>query len=350
VEQVLLGRWEPSVPDGENGWSKPAAHLASQGVPDHEIEKCRVYCQGLIDEGMRERKIALEERTVVRFIHPDGRHEPIGLSGSRDLTARGRKDGTVLIVDHKTNRAAEGVDVWAQRIQPIAYSVIARCVYPWATEIHFRIGYVNLGKTVEWVIDPALGDALVQKFLQACDDLRTFARWDEWPERINENCQWCQVRDKCHTMRRDMGTVLGALAKPGTAALPPTPEERLIWLDNVEKAVGAMKDQTKAEVLANVQAAGGELELGDYRFSVTRSKKRSLPFPAAWDAVVDLLDQEPEHRAHILDAAASMFTAKVTGADALAKRFPQVAEQLKESMVTVEGEPTVTIKRAKPEV
>jgi hypothetical protein len=114
------------------------------------------------------------------------------------------EDGGILILDHKTNRNYESSEVWARKIQPIAYAYAARKTFPNIDpdNFWFEIGYVNQGATVRWRTDPVLDQYLERLYREAWEEFEVYERRNEWPERLSDGCKWCPLTSRCYAYQR----------------------------------------------------------------------------------------------------------------------------------------------------
>lgn len=339
IEKVLRGEIVlNSVVDRAN-----AEHiLRSANVSDKEIANCIRYCRRLLEENIHQRLLGLELNLEVQI-----NGVPLLLGGHIDALARAHDNG-MLIIDHKTNRSAEPMEVWRARIQPLVYAVLVAAHAPTVPSIRVRIGYVNLGHDVEWAVQPEETEWLRNRFKQAYDEMAIYDRHDEWPERLNGECQYCPLLKDCATMQSSLQLVHGALTPK---KLDRSPAGRMLWLTHVLDAGQLLMDEAKASTLEaalTTEAAGGPaIEVGDHVVTIKRSKRRQIPFGPAHDAVIDAMTEHPESREELRGMLGDVFSVKVTGADAVGRRWPELGERFAAATQEVVGEPSVSLRPKK---
>jgi hypothetical protein len=184
IELFVLGQL------GGVEWSHIKFWLHNEGVSDDEIENCYRYLGELRNLGLR--PIAVE---IAFELSPVLGQLP--LTGHMDLVGVAR-DGALTIVDHKTNRSRESVNVWRHRLQPVLYAWAARQLWPRYETYRFIIGYVNLHEFVQWDIDGEMNDELaVARYWQACREMQTYAARGQYEARLNDGCRFCPIKSRC---------------------------------------------------------------------------------------------------------------------------------------------------------
>ncbi len=117
------------------------------------------------------------------------------LRGHIDLVLK--RGNSITIVDHKTNRRFQPLSWWQQQLQPLAYMWAAKQMWP-GYQVSFRVGYVNLGKRVEWQMSPGDEAAFTTRFTDLWTRFADYRqRQEPWPTRYNENCKYCPISGRC---------------------------------------------------------------------------------------------------------------------------------------------------------
>lgn len=316
--------------------------LRDAGVPDKEIGNCVRYCRRLLAENIRERLLGVELDLQAQI-----GGVPLLLGGHVDVIAQAH-DGGVLIIDHKTNRSAEPLEVWRSRVQPLVYAALVAAHMPQAPSIRVRIGYVNLTHDVEWVVERSEVRWLERRFKQAYDEMVIYDRHNEWPERLNDECQYCPLIKDCVTMQSSLQLVHGALTP---RRLDNSPAGRMLWLDRVLSAGQVLMDEAKATTLAfalQAEADGHQaLEVDDHVVTIKRGKRRQIPFTPAHEAVIEAMTEHPESREELRGMLGDVFSVKVTGADAVGRRWPELGERFAAATQEVASEPSVVLRPKK---
>jgi hypothetical protein len=166
------------------------AKLDQAGMPFHEIQALWAYLWQLKDDLPYVQAVELE--FTLRVIEG-----ALPLRGHIDLVLKRGDD--LIIVDHKTNRKAQPVTWWEQQLQPQAYAWAIRQMWP-GHRLYFRIGYVNLGRSLTWQMRRETDFKFVQRFTALWEQFAEYRQKPEpWPARHNENCKYCPISGRCPT-------------------------------------------------------------------------------------------------------------------------------------------------------
>lgn len=297
-------------------------------VPEHEQGNVHEYLESLAGLPLA-RALAVEERFYTHM-----RDDAPPISGQWDFVAE-THGGALLIVDHKTNRTAHSKDWWAAQLQPLMYAWAARQEWPEYKEVVFRIGYPNLGSSVQWVTDPADDDRLRNRFNSIWTRMLEYEASRNWPQTINDNCTWCPVKSQCAEHNR----VVNAFRDSFTEKVGRKhPAEQLKFVKQVEKIVTHLRAELEEAVAAMVVASGGTLEAAGHVWTLEKTATRKAQFADAWAALNRLADSiEPIERERITAAIDDVFSVKVGGLDRLAKMFPGFGETVAEIAPRVEA-------------
>lgn len=278
--------------------------------------------------------LCVEERFYHRM-RPDA--PPI--SGMMDFVCEmpGKR---LLILDHKTNRQYNNKDWWAAQMQQLMYGWMARIEYPGFETYSFRIGYPNLGNFVQWDTNPNDDIALKARFDGIWERMLQYAAEGDWPQKVNDECNWCDVKDVCevrrnavHSLRESFTAKVGV--KPAT--------DRLKYLQDVDKILKGMIDRTKAEVSEDIKARGGSLTTSTDIWTLETGQTRVLDPVQALSALNWYSQEHPEAADALKAVIADVFKANVTGVDRAAAKHPEIGELLAR-YITKEPNANATLK------
>lgn len=319
-EQYLLG-----IHTGQ--YDQEKANAAYAIIPTDEQQNVHQYATSLQSLAVT-KPLFIEERFRMQIL--PGMPQ---ISGMMDFVAE-IPDG-LLILDHKTNRGYESVDIWRTKLQPMLYLYMARRLWPGYDKYKFQIGYINLNLTVQWESDPQ-DDARVEQILgDVWARMQQYAAAGDWPMTINDNCQWCPLKTICpeyqsasQGLRNSLSEML-AVQKPNAA--PPSLYAQLDHIKTVAKIVAAEKDRIEAEIMADVLTHGG---VGDYPEASAEleiketNKANTYASLIAFNQFITDNAILPDSVPFLLD---QIFTTKITGLQKVGKDIPAfkpVAEAL----------------------
>lgn len=323
-------------------WPKWQAHLEEHGVNAAERIKLVKYIESLDSLGYRDRMIECELN--IRCPVYEGL---IPMTGHLDLIMQD-PDGSLVIVDHKTNRRYESADVWSQRFQPRVYAFMARRAFPQCNgRVLFEIGYVNLGSKVRWEC-PLEDDAVVAtRFYESIQEMNVYHRHVEWPERVGKWCGYCPVKATCHSFQSDLIALRSSLQNPGSVDADATPVARYLWLEAVLKAGKKWKDELE-EILLNLATEHeGEWREGDATVKLSAYTRRVMDPHAAWSEMSHLIERIPEAAVMIGEKLDDLITFKVGGWDKLAAEEPAIKELLGRVVRQKTSDPTIQVRQKK---
>lgn len=130
------------------------------------------------------------------------------------------RSGTILLVDHKTDRRdPKGVAEWSRDIQPLGYSWWARRRWPGA-RVWYRVGYVNMGILVEWEVPPSAETEFVARVRAADGAVQAHRAAGHWPRTAGAGCRFCPMRKGCEVGRAEGEGLLAALTGPTSGMTP----------------------------------------------------------------------------------------------------------------------------------
>jgi hypothetical protein len=240
--------------------------------------------------------------------------------------AFGYPDGTLLIEDHKSNRAFETQDVWAKRMQPKIYAWAARRMWPQYHTLRFKIGYPNLGTSVEWQIHPE-------------EDLETeaevFELWRQmleysqhglagFPQTFNKSCGFCPMKTRC---KEYISTVENfSMDMAGLVTL--TPVERYRKIKAIEKAVTEAVKEAKSAAVDYIKENGGKVKSGDKVAVAKIEQERKVSFRQVWEAFTDPNDYDELLVEELFARANELFSVRLTGLDEFIKAQPSLKRRV----------------------
>ena len=307
VERFLKRRFELEQ------WYEQYNYLRSEGVSTVEVNNVYEYLLTL--KGWRDSVIACEHEFNLRM-------ENFGLPIQGHMDAVFLVEDGLMILDHKTNRHFQPKDWWAQQFQPLLYSWAARKLWPnYAKQVHYQIGYVNLGTTVTWTTglqDDAQLEATMASIwreMEECSNTQFF------PQRVNEDCGYCPIREQCSTYRNELSTLLESFT--ASVAERPLPEQ-LLWITAVRKAAERAEEDIKQRMADQIKNAGGVLAHGQHEFKLKYGTRRVADYTEVRLALADVMAHDPESVDIIADLAPAIFSVKVGGLEALAKSVPKL--------------------------
>jgi RecB family exonuclease len=256
--------------------------------------------------------------------------------GHMDLVLR-MADGSLAIVDHKTNRAYDDVDYWRADMQPLLYAWAARREWGPAP-VRFRIGYVNMpGVFVDWLTDPAEDQHVEERMRDNWARMAAYDRAGVWPMSVNDQCKWCDIATVCPEHQNAIERFKLQLESTFSTA---TTGDKLAFVNAVMKAAQTKKEELEAMLRAEIAAAPmGRVVHGNSEYSLTVPTRRKLDARKAVSTLAAWMKEAPRESVDAaIEALPDLFTAKVTGVDALEKTVPTLAHELNKH-VRIEEEP-----------
>lgn len=292
VEDYLTGRHET-----------PGDHPELINIPDPK-EKEMTVAYALSKEGKRSRLMGTEMRFVLDF-----KGVPLEVT----FDALYWHPGDVLeIEDHKTNRAYEGVEVWSKKIQQVLYPAVARLLYPQARQVRMAIGYVLLGKTIEWVSNSEDDVELWERVDKALQGMKG----KKHEEKVDEHCRFCPRRPTC-------GSYQDAINGLASSIIPllrkEHPAERFSRLKGLKKLVETEIEDAQTQLFEIVEAEGTVI-VGGNEWSIGYESSRSAPsFVDLWRAMMGSNGYDEDAAKALMALGDELFSVKLGGLDLLVK-------------------------------
>lgn len=186
VESFMRGRWELNSKRHRD----IEELLKTRNMPLKEINCLAEYLFTLAP--FRDKVVALEYECEMPL-------PGIGkkLVGHIDLVLQANAD-TLVIIDHKTNREEKPLSYWQRNPQPLFYSMLARRLWPQFSRVMFRIGYVNLKKSLHWETDPANDAQIIQWLQEAWSGVQSSEQTGVWQRTYSDDgCKYCPEQSQC---------------------------------------------------------------------------------------------------------------------------------------------------------
>ena len=250
----------------------------------------------------------------------------------------------IVIRDHKSNRQFEGVEHWRAQFQPLLYALGTARQYP-GRNIIFEIGYILLGEVVRWVMSPEditmYETYLTKRYQEMWDEIRVYKRTGQWPERINDHCSYCPLRNECSTLVWSHQDFMRSFTRSaGDTSLG----ERLEWAKAVQSTINHKVDELKEELIAEIKANdGASLYVGNKLYSLRKAKRREVKWPALWSKLWEITqtlpaDQQTEMWNRIMERLNDMVSVKVGNLSEFLLEYPQYSEPVNAIIESVESE------------
>jgi hypothetical protein len=179
--------------------------LLAAEVPLAEVMRMTDYLFKL--QAMRDRVLAIEHEFLLSMVAG-----AMPVLGHMDLVLR-LDEETISVNDHKTNRTYKPVDWWKDQLQPRMYGWAARQIWP-GNRVMFKIGYVNLGRSVAWEITEQDDRETRDRFVKIWDGIQAGQATGEWEEKVSDACRWCPVKGQCATYQANFQNTLTSLGFP----------------------------------------------------------------------------------------------------------------------------------------
>ncbi len=154
-----------------------------------EVRKIAEYFERLT-AGLRNtqaRLIKLEQEVEI-----PATNSPVPISGQVDAVFT--TDGTnIIILDHKTNRWNESIQVWHDKFQPQAYALGIFKLYPDIQKVTFMIGRVQFKEDYAFDYPRSMVDAIQGRVDRAVANIFPA----NFSERVHPECRFCPRKDSC---------------------------------------------------------------------------------------------------------------------------------------------------------
>jgi CRISPR/Cas system-associated exonuclease Cas4 (RecB family) len=311
-------------------------YMADAGVDAEEITKCFRYIDLLSKERLQVGHLEME--FTLPLIPVEGA-KPV--RGHLDFV--GIQDDILTIVDHKTNRTFEPVDVWKKKLQTRLYSMALRQLWKdhGVNEIRFIIGYVNLGTFVRWSTTAEDDVETAERITKIWNEIVEYTEKKEFEARLNDTCQYCSLTKVCDLFQNNVVKFQDSAA---SLMLGMDDFQRYDLLKMVADLASKEADKLKPTLVQEVQAAGGTIARHGKVFELTQGQRRSVEFTPLFDALMQHAQENPQFYASVREFYGDLFSAKVGGVDELLKHFPELTKQI-EALITVNtNQPSISIK------
>lgn len=333
-------------PDDAHWWKEAEEFCKKAGMPPAERENLRTFLGMLAP--WRERMRHTEHK--VRR----GNLDALPFAGTLDYVGWCEEDQCWDICDWKTNREFEPAEVWAQKLQPLLYTVLLRqwllrketdagwhFVNPPA--VRYTIGYVNLGQFVTWMTDPKEDDpnALV-RYLNLFKEFEVYRRTGEFPARVNKFCSNCPLRDRCPAAREAVESLSQLAGEMDAENVSPLARHE--FLTNAVKLAEGMLEEVREEIRCRMTLAEVDAwEDGGWTATLRGRKTRSANALSVLDELHAYFG-EVNARAY----AAEVLSVKMTALDKVVARHPDMAPALVGLITSEESETqTLSIRKLK---
>ena len=238
-----------------------------------------------------------------------------------------------------------------RKMQQRLYPWAIRQLFPQYKYIKFEIGYINLGLSISWIVDPDDGVYVINELSEMWDNICTKYKGahptdlGNYPEKYGEHCRWCGFKSNCNTF----ANATQEFVKSIQVLFHNSPEEEqpddkplaIAWeryaqltaiKKNVDSELGELK-QVIMDILA-ISKDGKRTVLG---YDLRRYKKTSnkIYLDQMWPYLIELLNEHPELLKDMLDPA--VITTKITGINKLAKKYPELKQFFKDFTTKVEA-------------
>lgn len=179
------------------------------------------------------------------------------------------EDGTIRVVDYKSNFISMTYDQLRSLIQPQVYGMGARLKFPKAPKIWVEFDFLRhqpIGVMVDKVDNRATWEYLktMAEAILASDGTE---------ERICAECQYCVRRHECDTLNKHIigGGPLSIMEDPGATA------KRRMDLFNAQKAIKIMIGEIDEVLTAHLEHEGlAEFETSEVSVSLSSSRRRGV--------------------------------------------------------------------------
>lgn len=331
IERYLRGDVELFTKE----WEDQMLWLDSAGVSPKERLALLSYIQRHLAP-IRNRCIAIEDEFRLPLVEgaPD-------IVGHRDCLFEDAE--TIVIRDHKSNRQFEGVDHWRSQFQPLLYALGTAVQYPKKT-IVFEIGYIILGEVVRWEITPeemkAYADYLTARYAEMWEEVRIYKRTGHWPERINEGCYHCPMREQCPTLQWAHKDFLWSFERRDDLELG----QKFEWVKDVQSSINAKVEELKQQLIEEIKSNDGQgLYVGDKLYSLKKSRRRSVEFPSLYQRLWNVTqtlpqEQQSEMWQRVSEKLGTMVSVKLGELDDFLLSYPQYRLAIEEIVETVESD------------
>ena len=333
IEKCLLHQLELFTRE----WEESMLWLESVGVPPKErIALLRYITQFVLP--YRPHLIDVEatmELPLVSGAPPIRGHIDCRFEGA---------DNSVIIRDHKTSRRFDGVDHWRNQFQPLLYALGTAKQFP-NRDIVFEIGYVNFGELVRWRITPqemaVYETYLTSRYADMHAEIVVYKRTGQWPERINDNCNYCPLRNECSALVWSHQDFMRSFDRNvGDISLG----ERLEWAKAVQSTVNHKVDELKEALIEEIKANDGQgIYVGGKLYSLKKAKRRQVTWPVLWGKLWEVTqtlpaDQQTDMWNRIMERLNDMVSVKVTSLSEFLLAYPAYSEPVNAIIESVESE------------
>ena len=229
------------------------------------------------------RYMAIEESFVVDV-------GGISLRGVVDLVEQ-EPDGSITVVDYKTNRALYTRQEVEESLQLGIYALAASILYP-GREVRLAYDMLRHGVRMYTSRTPEQLDA-VRRYVQTIAD--RIERWkqggpDSYKPTLNRFCSWCDFRDRCpaYTAALEVGNI-EEVTEDGTVDDVVIERERLAIVEKAAKTRRYELDR----VLRDIVAQDGPRAAGGMLIDVRPTTSRTYPPDVVAEVLGQLLGLDP---------------------------------------------------------
>lgn len=337
IEAYLTGKLDPENEVFTWTWEQADRFCMKAGMPPAERENLRTYLGMLAPwrERMRHTEHKLTSNTDVE----------LWFAGTLDYIGWCEEDQCWDILDHKTNREFEPAEVWAQKLQPLLYTVLLRrwlrdTYQAWNADIRYTIGYVNLGQFVTWTTDSGHEDIAWGRVEELREEFYVYRRTGEFPARVNKFCSNCPLRDRCPAAKEAVENLAGLVGAMEVEKVSPLARHE--FLTNAVKLAEGMLEEVREEIRCRMTLAEVEAWEDEGWTATLRSRKTRSADPVE---VLTAVSRQEGMSPHDLWGC---FSVKMTALDKLTVKYPELAPALVGIVTSEESEtPTLSIRKLK---
>lgn len=260
--------------------------------------------------------------------------------------------GAIVITDHKSNRRFEGASEWQKKIQPRIYAWGARVL--WGNRrVVFRIGYINLGETVEWETDPEEDANLVRYLDQVWMTMLAYCRWkpdeipsiDWFPPVLNNYCNTCTICKSCPVYKDcvlEFENSLGLSTNNSIVHEDDSIVKQYLKFETIAKLATKICEESEAKLRELLAAEGkSELEIDGYVVRLKRGERRKIDFLTMWKTIGFMCEENQDYETmeSFLEASSDIVTVGIGKLDEYLKSAPpEIASTLKKLVVKTPNE------------
>lgn len=163
---------------------------------------------------------------------------------------------SIKVIDHKSNRMLFEEDYLVHDLQMSVYYVVARELFPWAEKVELEFNMLRYGE----VQTAERHDGQIEEIKEYVIALgKATENGENYPERLNENCVYCEFRHSCKTFKDATAAKLPIV----TLETEDVPGKLRRWNDLAVrvKPMYAEKKDLEKELTQAIVARGGAVEV-----------------------------------------------------------------------------------------